>query len=395
MKTGRSIFFVITYLMLVLGVMGLTGCGAASGKKLPDAELSLTDSTQAEEEDESEQELYLITAMDSAEETIQLYRYRNGKEYRFSYTVDTAFRDKYAKRSSASDFYPGKLVYIGSVDDEGRILEVTAADAVWQYDDIVRFSVDEEAGILRIANSNYRITSETRVFSDSEETDFSAISGNDILSVIGQEKDILSVCITTGHGELQLENTELFEGSFLQLNTNIFAEITPDMNLELPEGDYLLTVANNGWGGSCEISIFRGESVTVDLDTIKGEGPKTGTIRFVFDEKEVYLTIDGESVDYSDPVTLTYGKHSLKAACSGYTEISKYLFVNSQEATISISFKEEEAEQEAEAAEEEAAANAETDSSEKQDSETTDDDKSEKDILNDYLSTLTELIDSL
>jgi hypothetical protein len=268
------------------------------------------------------------------------------------------------------------------------------ADSVWQYDDIVRFSVDEEGGILRIADSNYRITPETRVFSDGEAVEFSDISANDILSVIGQDKDILSVRITTGHGELALLNTELFEGSFLQLNTNIFAEITPEMTLELPEGDYLLAVANNGWGGSCEIQVVRGETVQVDLDTIKGEGPKFGTVRFVFDMEEVYLTIDGTSVDYSEPVTLQYGKHSLKAACTGYTELSKYLFVNSEEATIAISFAEEE-EAAIEAAEKEAEKEAETDSEKETETDASDDSTSQEDVLNDYLSTLTELIDSM
>jgi hypothetical protein len=284
-------------------------------------------------------------------------------------------------------------VTIGSVDEEGRLSEVTMEDSVWQYDDIVRFSVDEESGILRIADTNYRITSETRVFSDGDEVDFSSISGNDILSVTGQGKNILSVRITTGHGELALLNTELFEGSFLQLNTNIFAEITPEMTMELPEGDYLLSVANNGWGGSCEIQVVRGETVQVDLDAIKGEGPKFGTIQFVFDMEEVYLTIDGESVDYSEPVTLQYGKHTLKAACTGYTELSKYLFVNSEEATISISFAEEEAE--SEAAEEEAETDDKTDSEKDTESESDDSNSTQEDVLNDYLSTLSELIDSL
>jgi hypothetical protein len=376
--------------MLFLCVAGLSGCGAATKQEIPSVEIP---SSESEEETVAESDMYLITAIDSTQELIQLYRYRNGKEYRFSYSVDTVFRDKYQKRSSVLAFYPGNVVTIGSVDEEGRLSEVTMEDSVWQYDDIVRFSVDEESGILRIADTNYRITSETRVFSDGDEVDFSSISGNDILSVTGQGKNILSVRITTGHGELALLNTELFEGSFLQLNTNIFAEITPEMTMELPEGDYLLSVANNGWGGSCEIQVVRGETVQVDLDAIKGEGPKFGTIQFVFDMEEVYLTIDGESVDYSEPVTLQYGKHTLKAACTGYTELSKYLFVNSEEATISISFAEEEAA--SEAAEEEVETDDKTDSEKDTESESDDSNSTQEDVLNDYLSTLSELIDSL
>jgi hypothetical protein len=324
--------------------------------------------------------------------------------------MDTAFRDKYGNYSTVSSFYPGKAVYIGSVNDEGRLSEVTIADAVWQYDAISRFSVDEEGGILRIADSNYRITPETLVFSDDEIVDFSAITENDVLSVIGQEKNVLSVRITTGHGTLALLNTELFEGSYLQLNTNIFAEITPEMTLELPEGEYLLAVANNGWGGNCKIQVTRGETVEVDLDEIKGDGPSYGTIRFVFDVEDVTLAIDGKTVDYSEPVTLQYGRHSLTASCSGYDDLSKTLIVNSEEATIAVNFNETtdvittDSETDTET-ETETDTDADTDTDEDTDTDTTgntddttqsdSETTSEDDILNDYLSTLTELIGSL
>lgn len=343
------------------------------------------------------EELYLITSIDASMESIQLYRYRNGKEYLLGYSVDTVFRDKYKNRSTISEFYPGRVVTIGDVDAKGILAEMTAADSVWKYDDIVRFSIDEANNTLKIADSNYRITEQTKVFSDTELVDFSAITKNDKLSVIGQDKNILSVCITTGHGLLKLQNTELFEGSFLQLGTKIFAEITPNMELEIPEGQYVLAVANNGWGGSCTIDVMRGETIEVDLDSIKGEGPKFGSIRFVFDIEDVVLTIDGETIDYSQPVVLQYGKHLLKAGCMGYESVSKYLFVNSEEATIMLDFmneaetettKEEAAEKNTEASETKEN-NTESESSEEVDNST------REEFLKDYLSTLTELIDSL
>ena len=379
-------------------ILALAG-GCASGKTdIPKTSANTAATTEEQSgqmtEAQENSELYLITAINSSEETIQLYRYRNGKEYRFSYAVDTVFRDKYGKRSTVSQFYPGGVVTIGDADVHGMLSGVTVADSVWSYDDIVRFSVDEDKGIFRIADTNYRITAETRIFSDDTEVSFAAISTNDKLSVIGQDKTILSVCITTGHGSLKLTNTELFEGSFLQLNTNIFAEITPEMELELPEGEYLLTVANNGWGGSCEVEVTRGETAEVDLDTIKGEEPKFGNIQFVFDVEDAILEVDGEKVDYAEPMELQYGKHRIRALCNGYDEISKYLFVNSEEATIMIAFKQEENTETESESTTEKSTETQTET-ETQSSTQTSDNTSEADILKDYLSTLTELINGL
>lgn len=60
----------------------------------------------------------------------------------------------------------------------------------------------------------------------------------------------------------------------MQLGDRIFAEITKDMSLDVPEGSYTLAVANNGWGGSTDIEIKRGETTKVNLNDLKGEGPK-------------------------------------------------------------------------------------------------------------------------
>ena len=381
---------VLWVLLLCVGCTTLTPKSGTSQTRPNHKNLSeqvTSDGTESTED----RDLYMITSFDPAEEIVQLYRYANGRDYRFYFSMDTRFRDKYGNHSTASDFYPGKAVYIGSVSEDGKLSQIMAADEVWQYDDVVRFSVDEERGIFRIADTNYRITGETWVFSDTQKALFSDITKNDKLSVTGQGKNILSVCITTGHGKLQLLNTELFEGSLLQLNSDIFAEVTPEMEMELPEGEYLLAVANNGWGGSCQIEVARGETTSVDLDSIKGEGPKYGIVHFSFDVEGAVLTIDGKVVDYSEPVTLQYGKHRLLVDCTGYEEVSKYLYVNSEEASIMISFTEEVEEPETETEEETEEKTAGTES----DSESSQSSKAKDEALKDYLSTLTELIDSL
>jgi hypothetical protein len=159
--------------------------------------------------------------------------------------------------------------------------------------------------------------------------------------VVGIDKKILAVRITTAQGTLALTNTSLFDGSFVQVGTKIFAEITPDMEISVPEGTYDLTVANNGWGGTKEITITRGETTTVNLDKLKGKGPSNGKIQFLIDVEDAVLLIDGKEVDYEDPVTLTYGSHSLSVYATGYDVWQRNLYVNSKQSTIIISLKDE------------------------------------------------------
>ena len=192
------------------------------------------------------------------------------------------------------------------------------------------------------------------------------ISNDDVLTVIGKEKKILSVIVTTGHGTLSLNNTEDFEGSFLQLNSDIFAIITQNMDMEVPEGVYTLKVANNGWGGSTEIEIVRGETTEVDLEELKGEGKKKGIVSFDISVEDVSVYVDGELIDHTQGIELTYGVHQIQIEASGYSTWKKYLSVNSPEATIVIELEDDE-----EAGEEETEVEEETTEEDTEDVEST------------------------
>lgn len=289
-------------------------------------------------EDESNigADLYMIISNDMNMEHMILEQLTSGRQYMYYYSLTTRFLDKYGDNTTVSEFEPGKIVNVGEKDSEGRLLEMEISDSVWEYEDITRYSVDEERGIFKIADVNYSYDEDVYVVSNGEKIRLSALTEMDEIRVIGMEKKILSVVVTSGHGELAMENTALFEGSYVQIGNEIFAEVTANMELELQEGTYLVTVANNGYGGSKEVTIERGQTTTLNLDELKGEGPKKGKILFAVDTEDAELWVDGKKKDYSEPLELQYGVHSIKVSAAGYEDYSKKLFVNSEEATILV-----------------------------------------------------------
>ena len=340
------------------------------------------------EQGNSEEQPYLILEHNTENQTLQLYSYADGKEHEFTYAMSTLFKDKYDNITTNENFSTGKIVILGKQDTLGHLLEVKISPDVWSYENISRFSINQEKGIFTIADTKYAITSQTMAFSNGEQIAWADISQEDTLSVIGAEKKVLSVVVTKGQGTLALTNTELFEDSFLQLNTNIFAIITENMIMELPEGGYTLKVANNGWGGSSEIEIVRGETTTVDLDTLKGEGYKKGMITFEIDTEDVTIQIDGKKIDTSEPIELVYGMHSIVVEADGYQAWEKYLNVNSKEATIEIEL-EEKSEKAPEAESEK-----ESESEKKESEENEDEDENEKDTEKVLEGMLNELLQS-
>lgn len=338
--------------VMLVALICFTGCGQENkGGDTQTEEDSQMDTAQTES-------LFLIVANDTLEESFTLYSLERGVEDYYEYSFTTQFRDKYGKYTSASEFTPGRVVTIGKIDRDGYLTELQLSDQVWEYEKVRRFSIDEDKGILTIADTKYSIRDKVYVLSNGERIPFSNVSEKDILTVVGMDKKIISIVVTTGHGTLSLKNTELFENSFLQLNSNIFTIITENMEMDVPEGVYTLKVANDGWGGTTEIVITRGETTVVDLDTLKGEGKKNGLISFKIDVADVEVYIDYELIDHTQATELTYGSHILEIKASGYETWKKRLYVNSEEATIVVELtegdedSEEESETESESEEE-------------------------------------------
>ena len=291
-------------------------------------------------------EHYMIMSNNMAKEYMLVRQLESGKETLVTYSLTTSFFDKYGSSTSVSSFESGQIVTLGQKDLDGRLKSICLAEDVWEYENVVRYEIEEERGVFEIADTKYYFDENLYVFSDGERARLSDIK-EDELRIVGMNKQILSVVITTGHGMIALKNTELFEDSFIQIGRDIFAEITGEMELEVPEGNYIVSVANKGYGGSKEYEVKRDEVTEIDLDELKGEGPKMCSIVFEIgtsDENadaEITFRIDGETADYEAPIDLAYGIHSIKAESEGYEIYAKKLYVNSETAVISIVLEEE------------------------------------------------------
>lgn len=350
---------IVRWILPVCMMLLLAGCGKSSNTVVtgtyynPSKEAENTAQTVGTEADASdvldameqgtEQEgtsigadLFLITNNDMQAECLILTQLNSGKQYMYNYTIGTRFLDKYGNRTPVSGFDAGRIIRVGEKDKQGRLVEAQISDLAWEYPDVTRYSVDEEHGAFKIADTNYSYDEDLLVVSDGSSLQLSDLTALDTLRVVGIDKKIYSISVTTGHGSLKLVNTGVFDGSYIQVGSKVFAQITGEMSIEIPEGTYTAAVANNGYGGSTEITITRGQETVLDLETLKGEGPKYGSILFAVNVEGAWLQVDGQLVDYSQPVELQYGVHTLTVTADGYDTYSKKLFVNSPEATIAI-----------------------------------------------------------
>lgn len=331
-------------IMTISCALLLYGCGTRERNSIsmeyyPGAQ-SRTEETSEENEEaalaQNESDLYVVMSVDTGQRLISLALPDSARTLQYGYTQATQIMDDYGQYMSTAKLTPGRVVTIGALDDEAKLTSIQLAGSAWYQENITRFSIDPSIGMLVIGETKYRYDDHIRVFSGDQEISLAQVNMDDVLSVQGKDKQILSVQVTKGQGTIALTNTELFEGGWISLGTKIYAKITPDMTLDVPEGSYELSVANDGYGDAKTIEVERSKVTVVDLNEYKGEGPKICKVTFEIYVSGAQLYINGDPVDYEEPVELPYGVHQLTVIANGFETWERQMVIHSQEATIQI-----------------------------------------------------------
>jgi hypothetical protein len=296
------------------------------------------DVTDGNESEDGLAPLFILEDINGKEETITVQNVSSGQEFRYSFSLATLFISKFGDHAPMTDFQPGMIVELGDLLDSGALSEIRKTDRAWEYTDISDFSFDTDRNVMEIFGSTYKLETYVPIFSGSYRIEASDITESDLIRVAGIDKEILSVAVTTGHGYLSITGTELFEDSLIQIGKKVATLITGDMIIEVPEGKYAVTVANNGYGGTKKVKIKRGKTTSLDLNELKGEGPKKCEITFrVNAEAEgAVIYLDGKQVEPGEKLSVVYGRHSLRVEVEGYDVWERVLFVNSPSAEISL-----------------------------------------------------------
>ncbi len=328
----------ISWILLLLFL--LAGCGTGQ-KKITDGSDAYTGRKDNEELGLEEVEvpkddgkLYIVTAIDSERKIMTLQDHETTREKPFNYTGATYIRGKYGDNLTIDQISAGELV---TIERKGETLtDVQISNEVFSYDDLHNFSLDRKMQTLSVGGTTYFFDDNVGVFHNNSKIALSDISEQDTICLKGADRQIYTIQVKAGHGTVALQNTEVFQGGYITIGNLLSMKITPQMRIEVPEGTYLLSVANDGYGGSREIQVEANQETLVNLDELKGEGPKSCQIRFKVDPENASVYLDGKRIDISKAVEVRYGTHRLTAEADGYEKWSRILIVNSKTAELTI-----------------------------------------------------------
>ena len=336
-KKGKLLLSIFAVIFCIS--MGLTACADNRGTvsyRAPGTPLDASGDASADAKD-SLDKVYIIEENNRDEGKLTVMNITSLREFRYPYNVSTEFLDKYGDTDSVEDFKPGMAITFDASGRYGMLTTVKKSNAVWEWDDLKNFSFDESISAMQFGGENYRYTDST-LFLDGnnlmERKDL--IGGVDEVMVVGVDKEVLAVALTKGHGYLQLDDTKRFDNSLIQIGSYDAALVSSGKTFTVPVGTYAVTIANNGWGGTKNVKIKKNVTSVLNLESMKGKGPKSCRLKFEIDVDGAKIYLDGKRVKTDKTMTVLYGAHSLKVTADGYDDWERTLYVNSPTAVISL-----------------------------------------------------------
>lgn len=288
----------------------------------------------------------VIVDINSDEKTITFFNLIVHKNYTLTYDGTTVFTDKYGESLSLVQLQPGDIVDVTFLKSKKKLTTLSLSADAWSNESVSRYTIDNTTHSITIGNDVYKLTDETKIFSDGEEMEMIDLNAVDVLTFNGVGTTVHSIVVEKGHGYLRLSGDENFWGGWIEVGQNIIGTITEGMLLVVPEGSYQVTISITGGGGTKNVVINRNEEVTLDISDLEIEEVQYGTVVFSMTPSNARLYIDGEEVDTSLPVTLEYGIHQMIAKAEGYETVTRYLKVAEASAGIDITLELEGAEEE-------------------------------------------------
>ena len=193
----------------------------------------------------------------------------------------------------------------------------------------IGITVDENSRKLSIGASNMIYESYTVVLSGEERISIAQLVDQDKLVIRGVGEKVYSVNVTAGHGYLKLTGVDALVGGYVSIGNKQLLGVTKDMLVTAPVGTHTVNVRNGNLSASKTVTIAKDETTSVDFSEVQSDPVKMGAVNFSVTPKGAVMSIDGVEVDYSTPVSLSYGTHRVKLVANHYQEYSEIINVNS------------------------------------------------------------------
>lgn len=324
MKQKRIIYIAVSISAIALCLTFVAYLmGQKSGVRQKPAEI-----TTIGDADTMVTENFILLSVDAEEKNLVLQKTDSGNEViTVTCNASTDVKNRYGDMMSILVLEEGEILTVRYDSESGRASSIEECKDSWEYTGIKKLKTDKSASLVKVGSEKYLYTNALVVRSEGNAAQLEDIYEVDEVTLRGVGNHLYSITIDKGHGYVKLTNDDFYIGGWVEFGQDFIKPVEKDMQIVLAEGNYEMTIANDGIGGKVNVAVERDKEVEIDVSKINYQAMEVGSIRFEITPKDAELYLDGELTDYTELVTLSYGSHRIRIVKEGYDTFSGQLYV--------------------------------------------------------------------
>ena len=114
----------------------------------------------------------VVVKVNKGENQITFYNLTVDKNYTLTYDGITSFTDKFGEALSRDQIKEGDVVDVTFMKSTKRLNTLSLSASSWNNKSVSRYSIDSRSHNVTIGNDVYKITGQTKIFSEGEEVVF-------------------------------------------------------------------------------------------------------------------------------------------------------------------------------------------------------------------------------
>ena len=279
--------------------------------------------------------LGVILDINKDEKIIKIYDITKDEEISLLYTGASSILDKYDQVVSIGKFQVGQIVEADYLSQTMKVIRLQPSHQAWEYVGVNNITIDFEKELIKLGQTNY--TYKNPIIVDEDRfIRLEDLAEQDVLTLFGVEETIWSFIVTKGHGWVKLKDYEAFLGGTITVGYEAIQEVSKDMEIIVREGNYNLTIENDEYSGTKNITVERNKETVVSVGDLGPDPTKFGDTTFDIIPFGADLYIDGELTPYASPIKLSHGVHNIEVSLGGYLTYRGELLVDYSSKKIQI-----------------------------------------------------------
>lgn len=282
----------------------------------------------------------VIKSIQNTDNTLDIYDVEQNKNYKLKTDGGTLLKDKYNQNIVFAELNVGDIVDIEFMSDTNLLKSLSMNNKIWELKLIKGVIVDLTKKTITVANDTYIYDDELISLYKNKRHELNNISDIDIISLKGLKGKAIFIEISKSHGFLTFINKDKIKDGIVEVDTDIYMNLDEaEENQKLIEGNHQITIK----GSNISDYVIQTEilDAQVNIIDLKEVPIREGSLEVKVSEKDYKLYIDNVETIYTEPLTISDGRHTIKVTKDSFDVFEEDIIIEGKPFVLDVKLEKE------------------------------------------------------